>query len=115
MEESSKKNKRLIKNVIFNLITQAANLVIPLILTPYLARVLHEEGNGQYSYCFSIITFFVIFANLGFDIYGQRQVAKCQNDKYQVSKVFWEIFIVKFVFIISRITQYFIPLFSNIF
>ena len=90
--------KRTKKNVVFNLANQILILVIPLILTPYLARVLHEEGNGQYAYSFSIITYFIIFANLGFDIYGQRKIAAYQDNKEITSRAFWEILILKIIF-----------------
>ncbi|MDE6758675.1 MAG: flippase [Clostridia bacterium] len=91
-----KEKKRSLKyNFIFSLISQILNLITPLITAPYLARVLHEVGTGQYSYSISIVTYFMLFANLGFDIYGQRQIAGCLEDEEAKSKVFWEIFILK--------------------
>ena len=50
------KNKKIGINVIFNFISQLLTLVIPLITAPYLARVLHEEGNGRIAYSLSIVT-----------------------------------------------------------
>ena len=85
-------------NFIFNFISQVLTLAIPLITTPYLARVLHESGNGQYSYSVSIITYFTLFANLGFDVYGQRQIAVNKANKERTSAIFWEIFISKLFF-----------------
>ena len=49
------------------------------------------EGIGQYSYTYSLITYFTIFGALGFGYYAQREIAKYQNDKYMQSKVFWEV------------------------
>lgn len=95
MEQSIRKKTTL--NVVFNFISQAMTLIIPLITTPYLSRVLHEEGNGQYSFAVSIITYFILAANLGCDIYGQRQIAAHQSDYKEKSNVFWEIFIIKLV------------------
>ena len=89
------KKRGLKSNFIYNFIGQILILVIPLITTPYLARVLHEVGNGQYSYASSIITYFTLFANMGFDVYGQRQIARYQDDKQNKSRVFWELFVVK--------------------
>ena len=96
--EIQSKNKKIGKNVIFNFISQFLTLVIPLITAPYLARVLHEEGNGMVAYSLSIVTYFIIFANLGFDIYGQRKIAAHQDDKEIVSKAFWEMLILKLFF-----------------
>ncbi len=95
MNKIGVKKRGLKTNFIFNFISQILTLIIPLVTTPYLARVLLEEGNGRYSYSLAIITYFVMFASLGFDTYGQRQIAACQDDKVQKSKVFWELFILK--------------------
>ena len=95
MNNEGIKKQGLKVNFIFNFISQILTLIIPLITTPYLSRVLHEAGNGQYSYSVSIITYFILFSNLGFDIYGQRQIAAYQNDKENKSKVFWELFFLK--------------------
>lgn len=89
------KKRGLKANFIYNFIGQILVLIVPLITAPYIARVLHEVGNGQYSYASSIITYFTLFANMGFDIYGQRQIARYQDDKYNKSRVFWELFILK--------------------
>lgn len=80
-------------NFVLNLISQVLTLLVPLITTPYLARILHETGVGQISYATSIITFFSLFANLGFSAFGQREVARFREDKERKSEAFWEIVI----------------------
>lgn len=87
-------------NFIYNTISQLLTLIIPLITTPYVSRILHEEGNGQYSYAYSIITYFVLFAGLGFNVYGQREIAKCKDDINKCSKTFYEILIIRSIFTI---------------
>jgi O-antigen/teichoic acid export membrane protein len=89
------KKPSLRANFIYNFISQLLTLLVPLATTPYLSRVLHEEGNGQYSYSLSIITIFLLFANLGFTTYGQREIARCQDDKEAKSECFWEIVILR--------------------
>lgn len=90
-----KEKKSIKKNYILNLIYQVTLIIVPLIVTPYSSRILLPEGIGQYSFCYSIITYFTLLATFGFDIYGQREIAKYQNDKIKQTKVFWEIFICK--------------------
>lgn len=85
------------KNAIYNLISKLLTLLIPLITTPYLARILGEEGNGQISYVSSIITYFTLAASLGFSVYGQREIAKCGDNVQSRSVVFWEIFCMRFI------------------
>lgn len=87
--------KKLLKNYIYNFISQILTLIVPLLTTPYVSRILHEEGIGKYSYSFSIITYFILFANLGFTIYGQREIAKNRDEQEKLSRTFFEILILK--------------------
>ena len=91
------KKKSLTKNYLYNLIYQVLVLILPLITTPYVSRVLGAERIGIYGYTLSITTFFIIFGSLGITTYGQREIAYLQDDKKKYSKVFWEIFIFRFI------------------
>lgn len=97
MNVKSVKRHGLKANFIFNFISQILTLIIPLITTPYVWNVLGRDGNGQYSFSLSIITYFIFFANLGFDLYGQKQIAACREDKQKKSAIFWELFILKLI------------------
>ena len=85
-------------NYIYNFIGQILTLIIPLITTPYLARVFQAEGNGQLAFANNIISYFTMIANLGFSIYGQREIAKYQNDIKKRSAIFFEIIILRSLF-----------------
>lgn len=87
--------KSLRINYIFNFISQILTLVIPLITTPYLSRIFHEAGNGQLAFANNIVSYFTTLANLGYSIYGQREIAKHQDNKEEKSKIFWEIIIIR--------------------
>ena len=98
-----KKNRAFTKgtlraNYFYNFASQVLTLIIPLLTTPYLARVFHEEGNGQIAFANTIITYFTMFANLGFSTYGQREIAKYQDDDYNRTKVFCEVFLLRAIF-----------------
>ena len=102
-------------NYIYNFISQILTLIIPMVTTPYIARVLRENGNGQYSFSFSIITYFILFANLGFNTYGQREISKYRNDPMKRTKVLAEISIVRSITTFIAILILFIALFFGIF
>lgn len=91
------KRASLKTSTVYNLISKLLTFLIPVITTPYLARVLGETGNGQISYVSSIITYFILGAGLGFSVYGQREIAKCRDNKEVKSRTFWEIFVTKTV------------------
>ena len=80
------------KNYIYNVIYQMLLLVIPLITTPYISRVIGAEGSGIYSYTYSIVQYFGIFAMLGLNNYGNRSVAKIRDDKDKLSRTFCSIY-----------------------
>ena len=94
---STKKTKSITKNYIYNLIYQLFLIIVPLAVTPYVARVLGTDGSGQYSFSFSIVTYFTLIAALGFGYYAQRLVASHQGNKHQQSVDFWEINIARLI------------------
>ena len=105
MEKSIKK-KSIKKNYLYNVIYQVFLLLSPLLVTPYISRVLSADGIGQYSFTLSIATYFTIFGALGFNYYAQREIAKHQDDKYEQSKILYEVFICRgFAVSISIITN----------
>ena len=64
-----KKQSSLKGNFIYNTIYQILILILPLITAPYVSRVIGSEGNGIYSYTYSVVQYFVLFAMLGLSNY----------------------------------------------
>lgn len=83
--------KSIKRNYIYNLTYQLLLIITPLITTPYISRVLGADGIGTYSYHESIVSYFVLFANIGMTIYGQREISYCQDNKEKRSAIFWDI------------------------
>lgn len=80
------------KNYAYSSAYQVLNIIIPLITTPYLSRVIGAEGNGLYTYTYSVASLFNLFAQLGLSNYGVREIASCKEDRVLRSKTFWNIF-----------------------
>lgn len=80
------------KNFALTLSYNILNILIPFISTPYIARVLGAERIGIYSYSYSVAYYFVIFAMLGLNNYGNRTIASVRDDKEKLSKTFWDIY-----------------------
>ena len=79
------------RNFVYKLLYEILALAAPLITAPYVSRVLGADGVGIYSYSQSCIAYFTMFAVLGTNIYGMREIARCRDDKTVYSKTFWEI------------------------
>ena len=90
-------------------------LIVPIAVTPYVARVLGENGSGQYSYTFSINTYFVLFASLGFSYYAQRLIASHQGDTRKQTVDFWEIIIARLFSCVFVLIIYFLLLYINVY
>ena len=71
------------------------SIIVPIITTPYIARVLEAEGVGKYSTVANNSNYFVLLAVLGLGTYGQLETAKCKDDIAARSKCFIEIVLTK--------------------
>ena len=96
------------KNFIYNISYQILILIIPFITTPYVARVLGADGVGTYSYTYSIAYYFMTFALLGINSYGNRLVAKVREDKDKLSKEFFSLYTLQIVTSAIMIILYYI-------
>lgn len=99
------------KNYLYNLIYQLLIVFIPLVTTPYVSRVLAADGVGAFSYTSSVASYFVLLSNLGVATYGQLNIAKLRNKKYEMSKLFFELIVFKIIAMIIVIILYFILIF----
>lgn len=106
--------KSVRKNYFYNLAYQGMLLVVPLIVTPYVARVIGADGTGTYSYILSVVSYFVIFATLGTITFGQREISYVQSDIKERTTVFWETFLFRITTTIAASIAYFVfCLFQN--
>lgn len=85
------KKSRLQVNLMLQSFYQVLIVITPLITSPYISRVLGADGLGIYSYSYSLSNYFAILAMLGTITYGSKVIAKTRDDKYERSKIFFEI------------------------
>lgn len=103
------------KNFIYNILYQVMTLIVPLVIAPYLSRVIGSSGVGIYSYTYSIVHYFMLLTLLGVNNYGNRTIAKVRENKEKLSKTFWNIYYLQLIMGILMITIYllYIFLFDN--
>ena len=83
------------KNFILNVVYQILTYIFPLITIPYVSRVLGVENIGIYSYTFSIVSIFLLFAMLGLNNYGNREIAKVRDNREEISQCFSSIYLLQ--------------------
>ncbi|WP_251575681.1 polysaccharide biosynthesis C-terminal domain-containing protein [Limosilactobacillus agrestimuris] len=82
---------KVVKNYLYNAGYQVLLMLVPLITVPYISRVLGAYNSGVNSYTNSLVTFFYLTGQLGITLYGNRQIAYYQNNKFNRSVEFWSI------------------------
>ncbi|MBR3627615.1 MAG: flippase [Elusimicrobia bacterium] len=91
------KQKSLKLNFIMNVILTVFTIIFPLIIYPYISRILLPEGVGKVALAISIVSYFSMFAQLGIPIYGLRLVAQLRDDKKALIKAVQELFIINMI------------------
>lgn len=82
-------------NIIYSCLSQGLALIVPLVTSPYLARVLGADNLGSFSYILSVCTIFSTIGLIGLNSYGTREIAYVKNDKTNRSIVFFELSIIR--------------------
>lgn len=79
-------------NFLYQSIYQVLAILLPLITTPYVSRILGQDGIGVYSYTNTIVYFFLMAANLGISNYANREIGCVAQDREKLSLTFWGIY-----------------------
>lgn len=100
----------IVRNFFYNTASQIISVLTPLITVPYLSRILGAEGIGLVSFSQSVVAYFVLIANLGINLYAQRQIAFNAGDKKKRSITFFNIKIFTFTTTVLSLLAYFVLL-----
>ena len=63
-------------NAILNVIKQMCSVLFPLITIPYVTRVLQADNLGKVNFSTSVISYFLLIAQMGITNYAIREGAK---------------------------------------
>ncbi|MCX7641966.1 MAG: oligosaccharide flippase family protein [Elusimicrobiales bacterium] len=113
----------IIKNRIFLNIfslstTHFLNYLFPLIIVPYIVRVIGVEKYGIINFVQAVTGYFVLFVSFGMSITGPKDIAVVRDDNEKLSKVFSVIFFSRlylsiFVFLMFVIVVFFVEKFRS--
>ncbi|HBT63523.1 MAG TPA: flippase [Ruminococcaceae bacterium] len=95
------------KNFIYQSAYQILIIVLPFITSPYVSRVLGPEKTGVFSYSYSVANYFVLFAMLGINNYGNRMIAAVRGDRERLNRTFSSIFSLHFLLSLLVVVAYF--------
>lgn len=107
------KEKSVFKNVLLNVIRVSLSVIFPLIIFPYVSRVLTAENLGKVNYALSIENYFALLAALGINTYAIREGARRRNNPEQLGIFANEIFTVNVITTILAYIFMFIVIAKN--
>ncbi|MGL6065567.1 MAG: oligosaccharide flippase family protein, partial [Cetobacterium sp.] len=107
------KIKSLKYNFIMGAIRMVVGMFFPIIIMPYVNRILNPESIGKIEYVNTVVNYFIMFSALGIPVYGVREIAKYRNNLKDLTKIFLELSLILFftniivyVFYFSAINYY---------
>lgn len=84
----------LFKNTIYKSLLSMVNIVVPIIIGPYITRLLDINLYGAYNKVYAIFQVFIAFASFGVYNFGIREISKVRNNEEKVSKLFTNLFLI---------------------
>lgn len=100
------------KNFIYSGILTSANYIFPLIVYPYVSRVLGVTRIGACNFVDSIVQYFILLSMFGITSIGVREIAKAKNDKDRLNQAYNSIFWTNALFTIISVVLLIVVIFS---
>ncbi len=97
---------------------QIITYALPVVVIPYLFRVLGAEKFGLIAFAQALTQYFMILTDYGFSITATKEISLCQHEHAKVCKAFSSVMTVKLAlaalsFLLLAAIVYFIPKFRN--
>lgn len=92
-------NKILLKNMVALTLVQFSNYLAPLLVLPYLTRVLGTDGFGMIMMSLSLCSIGFILTDYGFNLSASYWIAKNSQNRERVSKYIGAVYIIKAIII----------------
>jgi len=74
---------------------QAATYLLPIIILPYLFRVIGAEKFGLIAFAQAFVQYFMILTDYGFSVSATKEISLCRHDHAKVCKAFSSVMTVK--------------------
>jgi len=84
--------RTLITNFISLSTVHIASYILPLIVLPYLVRVIGVEKFGLITFAQALVFYFMVLTVFGFDLHMPKVISIAQDNLQQLKKLFWSAF-----------------------
>jgi PST family polysaccharide transporter len=118
LPEKLKPYRKLVQNFTSLSILQIANYLFPLIVLPYVVRIIGPSKYGLINFAAAFIAYFHLICDYGFNLSGTKEISIIRNDKDRLSKTFSTILTIKLIlslisFILLVVIVFSIPIFRS--
>jgi PST family polysaccharide transporter len=86
---------RLKENILSLLVLQGANYLLPLIVVPYLVRVLGPANFGRVAFAQAFVQYFIVLTEYGFNLTATRTVVQIRHDPAMLGRFVASVMTVK--------------------
>jgi PST family polysaccharide transporter len=93
-------NRRVLNNFLFLSAVQFANYLAPLIVLPYLFRVLGDSRYGLIELARALSVYFLTVTDYGFSLSATREVSVNREDPQKISEVFSAVMLLKLLLVV---------------
>ena len=93
-----KERKIVLKNFLSLTTLQGISYLLPLVVLPYLVRVIGIEKFGLIAFAQSLVQYFMILTDYGFSLSATRKISLCGEHNKKVSAIFSSVMTVKLIF-----------------
>lgn len=83
---------KLRRNLVYSLLLTLSTYLVPLVVFPYISRVLGPAGMGNIEFVDNVIDFAILFSMMGLTTLGVREIAKNRDNREQLDRTFSELF-----------------------
>ncbi|WP_201612054.1 flippase [Psychrobacter immobilis] len=101
------------KNLAYLIFAQGLNYLIPLLIFPYLARILGAVNFGKLSFATTIVLYCCICIDFGFIFSATKKIAELNRKNLPINQVFWDVLFAKLVIFLIVLLVVFIIGFTN--
>jgi polysaccharide transporter, PST family len=88
---------QLLRNIVMLYGVQMSSYILPLIVLPYLSRVLSTEKFGVIALAQSFMYYFLVLTDYGFSLTATRSIAIHSDDRNAISRIFSAVMVCRFL------------------
>lgn len=81
-------NKREVKDVFYLIALQGLNYIVPLLVLPYLMKVLGAEKFGYIGFSLSVAQYLMLLVDFGFNLSATKRIALAKDNPAELNKIF---------------------------